>query len=282
LKLTISQHKRLIFFTNNTRKYQKISDFSKVLEFFIMIILPKEKTIPVKNSMRFVIFFGKPKAGKSSAMAALENNLIIDLEDGYKGLSALVVQARNINDFGDICRALQEEIKNNDGKYPYKYITIDNATRLEEMCMGYAITLYRQTPMGKNYQGTDIRTLPNGSGYLYIRQAVKKVIDMFRGLCETLILVAHTKDKQINFEGQEVNEMTLDLTGRLGDILCGEADAIGYVYRKKNETIISFEGGENSVREARPIHLRGQKIVIAESDENNNLTFHWNKIFLPE
>lgn len=232
--------------------------------------------------MRFVIFFGKPKAGKSSAMAALENNLIIDLEDGYKGLSALVVQARNINDFGDICRALQEEIKNNDGKYPYKYITIDNATRLEEMCMGYAITLYRQTPMGKNYQGTDIRTLPNGSGYLYIRQAVKKVIDMFRGLCETLILVAHTKDKQINFEGQEVNEMTLDLTGRLGDILCGEADAIGYVYRKKNETIISFEGGENSVREARPIHLRGQKIVIAESDENNNLTFHWNKIFLPE
>lgn len=247
-----------------------------------MIILPKEKTIPVKNSMRFVIFFGKPKAGKSSAMAALENNLIIDLEDGYKGLSALVVQARNINDFGDICRALQEEIKNNDGKYPYKYITIDNATRLEEMCMGYAITLYRQTPMGKNYQGTDIRTLPNGSGYLYIRQAVKKVIDMFRGLCETLILVAHTKDKQINFEGQEVNEMTLDLTGRLGDILCGEADAIGYVYRKKNETIISFEGGENSVREARPIHLRGQKIIIAESDENNNLTFHWDKIFLPE
>lgn len=247
-----------------------------------MIILPKEKTIPVKNSMRFVIFFGKPKAGKSSAMAALENNLIIDLEDGYKGLSALVVQARNINDFGDICRALQEEIKNNDGKYSYKYITIDNATRLEEMCMGYAITLYRQTPMGKNYQGTDIRTLPNGSGYLYIRQAVKKVIDMFRGLCETLILVAHTKDKQINFEGQEVNEMTLDLTGRLGDILCGEADAIGYVYRKKNETIISFEGGENSVREARPIHLRGQKIVIAESDENNNLTFHWDKIFLPE
>lgn len=247
-----------------------------------MIILPKEKTIPVKNSMRFVVFFGKPKAGKSSAMAALENNLIIDLEDGYKGLSALVVQARNINDFGDICRALQEEIKNNDGKYPYKYITIDNATRLEEMCMGYAITLYRQTTMGKNYQGTDIRTLPNGSGYLYIRQAVKKVIDMFRGLCETLILVAHTKDKQINFEGQEVNEMTLDLTGRLGDILCGEADAIGYVYRKKNETIISFEGGENSVREARPIHLRGQKIVIAESDENNNLTFHWDKIFLPE
>lgn len=246
-----------------------------------MLVLPKEKTIPCKNSMRFVIFFGRPKAGKSSAMAALDFNLIIDLENGYKNLSALVIQARNINDFGEIAKALQEEIQKT-GKYPYKYITIDNATRLEEMCMGYAITLYKQTPMGKNYQGTDIRTLPNGSGYMYIRQAVRKVIDMFRTLCETLILVAHTKDRQINIEGQEMNEMTLDLTGKLGDILCGEADAIGYVYRKKNQTIISFEGGESSVREARPEHLRGKKIVIAESDEDNKLTFYWDKIFLPE
>lgn len=246
-----------------------------------MLVLPKEKTLPCKNSMRFVIFFGRPKAGKSSAMAALDSNLIIDLENGYKNLSALVIQARNINDFGEIAKALQEEIQKT-GKYPYKYITIDNATRLEEMCMSYAITLYKQTPMGKNYQGTDIRTLPNGSGYMYIRQAVRKVIDMFRTLCETLILVAHTKDRQINMEGQEMNEMTLDLTGKLGDILCGEADAIGYVYRKKNQTIISFEGGESSVREARPEHLRGKKIVIAESDENNKLTFYWDKIFLPE
>ena len=246
-----------------------------------MLVLPKEKTLPCKNSMRFVIFFGRPKAGKSSAMAALDSNLIIDLEDGYKNLSALVIQARNINDFGEIAKALQEEIQKT-GKYPYKYITIDNATRLEEMCMGYAITLYKQTSVGKNYQGTDIRTLPNGSGYMYIRQAVRKVIDMFRTLCETLILVAHTKDRQINIEGQEMNEMTLDLTGKLGDILCGEADAIGYVYRKKNQTIISFEGGESSVREARPEHLRGKKIVIAESDEDNKLTFYWDKIFLPE
>jgi len=105
-----------------------------------MIILPKEKTQPVKNSIKFMILFGKPKAGKSSAMAALDYNLIIDLEDGYKGLSALVVQARNINDFGEIAKAIKEEIKET-GKFPYKYITIDNATRLEEICMGYAITL---------------------------------------------------------------------------------------------------------------------------------------------
>ena len=117
---------------------------------------------------------------------------------------------------------------------------------------------------------------------MWIRMAVKKVIDLFRDLSETLILIAHVKERQINVEGQEMSEMALDLTGKLGDILCGEADAIGYVYRNKNETIISFEGGENNIREARAEHLRGKKIVVATSDENNNLTVDMSKIFLPE
>lgn len=247
-----------------------------------MLVLPKEKSVPKVNNPKFLILAGRPKAGKSTLMTALEDNLIIDLEDGYQALSALVVQARSINDFAEIANALKAEINNNEGKFPYKYITIDNATRLEEMCLPYAVQLYKQTPMGKNYQGTDVRTLPNGSGYMYLRQAVRKVIDMFRGLCETFILITHTKDRQINFEGTEVNEIAIDLAGKLGDILCGEADAIGYVYRKKNETIISFEGGEGTVREARANHLRGKKIVVAESDDENNITFHMDKIFLEQ
>lgn len=193
----------------------------------------------------------------------------------------MVVQARSVKDFGDIATAIREEIKET-GKKPYKYITIDNATRLEDMCLSYALQLYKSSPQGKNYQGNDVRTLPNGSGYMWIRMAVKKVIDLFRDLSETLILIAHVKERQINVEGQEMSEMALDLTGKLGDILCGEADAIGYVYRKKNETIISFEGGENNIREARAEHLRGKKIVVATSDENNNLTVDMSKIFLPE
>ena len=54
------------------------------------------------------------------------------------------------------------------------------------------------------------------------------------------------------------------------------------VYRKKNETHISFEGGENTIREARAEHLRGKNIVVATSDENNHITVDMTKIFLPE
>ena len=246
-----------------------------------MLILPKENNKPKVNNPRCLILFGRPKSGKTTLLSMLADCLIIDLEGGSEFLEALSIQARTIEDLGNISRAISEESAKT-GKKPYKYIAIDNATRLEEMCLGYAKVLYRQTPMGKSYNGDDIRTLPNGSGYMYLRMAVRKVIDMFRNLCDNFILVGHTKEKMINKEGEELSEMALDLVGKLGDIVCGEADAVGYIYRKKNETIISFEGGDNSVREARAPHLRGKKIVIAESDENNNITVHWDKIYLDE
>lgn len=246
-----------------------------------MIVLPKEKVKAKVENPRFLIIFGKPKAGKTTLASKLDNNLIIDLEGGSEFLEALAVQARSVKDLGEIANAIREEIKST-GKKPYKYITLDNASRLEEICLSYAATLYRQTPIGKNYQGNDVRTLPNGSGYMYLQQAVRKVIDMFRDLCDNFILIGHLKDKMINKEGEELSEMSLDLVGKLANIICGEADAVGYVYRKKNETHISFEGGDNSVREARAPHLRGKNIVIAESDENNNIKVYWDKIYLPE
>lgn len=246
-----------------------------------MIVLPKEKVKAKVENPRFLIIFGKPKAGKTTLASKLDNNLIIDLEGGSEFLEALAVQARSVKDLGEIANAIREEIKST-GKKPYKYITLDNASRLEEICLSYAATLYRQTPMGKNYQGNDVRTLPNGSGYMYLQQAVRKVIDMFRDLCDNFILIGHLKDKMINKEGEELSEMSLDLVGKLANIICGEADAVGYVYRKKNETHISFEGGDNSVREARAPHLRGKNIVIAESDNDNNIKVYWDKIYLPE
>ena len=100
-------------------------------------------------------------------------------------------------------------------------------------------------------------------------------------MCEEFILVGHTKDKLVNKDGEELSEMQLDLAGRLSDIICGEADAIGYVYRKKNQTLISFQGGENNIVEARAPHLRGQKIVIAESDNEGKLVTYWDRIYLP-
>ena len=264
------------------------------------ITLPTERRKAQNYNPRLMILFGFPKSGKSSAVASLDDNLIIDLEDGYRALDVMSVNASNIQDIFSIKEAIQKKMAEKKGSYPYRFITIDNATRLEEMALVYAAALYRKSSVGVNWgmkrdkdgnlirvnnkpvpdPKADVRTLPNGAGYLYLRQALKETINMFKPLCETLILVCHVKDKQIQMNNAESTELVVDLAGKLGDIICGEADAVGFVYREANKTIISFEGGEGHIREARPLHLRGKKFVVGVSDENNNLKMDMSKIFI--
>lgn len=243
-----------------------------------MIVLPTKKVPATSTNPRFLILYARPKTGKTSSLAQLDNNLIIDLEGGSNFIDALAVQARTVNDLGEIAQAIRA--KNNEvGHSFYKRITIDNATRLEEICLSYAATLYRQSPVGKNWKGDDVRTLPSGSGYHYLRQAVRKVIDMFRELCDEFILVGHVKDVLIEHNGEELSEMALDLVGKLSAIICGEADAVGLMYRKGNETHISFKGGDGTIKEARAPHLRGQDIVIATGNEDGTITTYWDKVY---
>lgn len=222
------------------------------------------------------------KAGKTSALAQLENNLIIDLEGGSKFIDALAIQARTISDLGEIAQAIRA--KNAEvGHNFYKRITIDNATRLEDICMSYACTLYHKTELGKNWKGDDITTLARGAGYKYLRDAVKKVIDMFKDLCDEFILVGHVKDSITEKDGQEVNAKEIDLVGKLGKIVCGMADAVGYVYRKDNETHISFKSqGDGTVMEARARHLAGKDVIIATGNPDGSITTYWDRVYKPE
>lgn len=116
--------------------------------------------------------------------------------------------------------------------------------------------------------------------YKFLRDAVKEMINMFKPLCDTLILICHIKDKQIKKQDVEISEMSIDLAGKTGDIICGEADAIGMVSRSGNKTLISFEGGGDAVRGSRPKHLREKVFEVAESDADNNLKVDMSQIFL--
>lgn len=245
------------------------------------LTLPTSKIPASTTNPQFLVLIGREKVGKTSALAQLDNNLIIDLEGGSTFVDAMAIQCRTISDLGEAASAIRAKNKEVGHNF-YKHITIDNATSLEEICLGYAATLYRQQPMGKNWTGTDVRTLPQGSGYYYLRTAVLKVIDMFKELCDEFILVGHIKDTIVDdpATGEELTERSLDLVGKLAGMVCRRCDGVGYMYRSGNEVHIKFKADKNIAMGCRSEHLKNKDVVISEmNDETGVLTTHWDRIY---
>jgi Cdc6-like AAA superfamily ATPase len=229
--------------------------------------LPKEKVKASRKSPKNMIIYGPPKIGKTTMLSLLNNCLIIDLEDGSDMVDALKIKA---NSLADLQKIGTEIIKA--GK-PYKYVAIDTISKLEEWCEGYAKAIYKKTPMGKNFdsknENLSVLSLPNGAGYLYLRMAYKEWMDKLNKLAEHVILVGHLKDKMLEKQGKEVAVKDLDLTGKIKQITCANADAVGYIYREGEETMISFNSMDDVTAGSRCAHLKGATMPLA-----------WDQIFI--
>jgi hypothetical protein len=238
------------------------------------IVLPTSKVKAERQNPKRMIIYSKPKTGKTTAYAGLENNLILDLENGSDYVEALKVKINNLQELLDAGKAIKA------AGNPYKVVTIDTVTALEEMIQPLAVKLYRSTSMGKNFDGDNVTSLPNGAGYLYIRQAFFQVLDFIDTLAPHIILSGHIKDKVVDDKGEMVMSANIDLTGKIKSLICAQADAIGYMYRKGNKTILSFKTNEEVTCGARPEHLRNEEIVVTEMNEKGELEFHWDKIYV--
>ena len=237
------------------------------------IVLPTKKVKAERVNPKRLLVYSKPKTGKTTAFAGLEDNLLLDLENGAEYVEALKVKISDLQELLDTGKAIKDANK------PYKYVTVDTVTALEEMIMPLAVKLYRQTPMGKNFSGDTVITLPNGAGYLYIRQAFFQVLDFIDTLAPTIILSGHIKDKVVDDKGEMVMSANIDLTGKIKSLICANADAIGYMYRKGNQTVMSFKTNDEVTCGARPEHLRNEEIVITEMIDGVVKT-SWEKVFV--
>jgi len=229
--------------------------------------LPKSKIAASRKSPKNMVIYGPPKIGKTTMLSKLDNCLIIDLEKGSDMVSALKLQVNNLQELTEVGKAISKEGK------PYKYVAIDTISKLEEWCEAEGKQIYMRTPMGKNFEqknpGASVLSLPNGAGYLYLRIAYKKWIDRLNTLADHIILVGHLKDKMLEKKGKEVAVKDLDLTGKIKQITCANADAIGYIYREDDTTMISFNSLDDTVAGSRCDHLKGQ-----------TMPFEWKQIFI--
>ena len=147
------------------------------------------------------------------------------------------------------------------------------------------LRIMRNTLMGKNFDGDNVLKLPNGAGHLYLRQAVQQIIGWFEKVVDNVILIGHVKDKSLTEGGTELNVKTLDLGGKLSNILAANSDAICYLYRDTTTgDLMANFGDMNSVLTgARMPHLAGKTIQLAERKQNEKgeweIVTHWERIY---
>ena len=243
------------------------------------IILPKTASSPLSINPKSLVVFAKPKVGKTSLLTGLSGCLILDLEDGTDYVSAVKLKAKSVADIKVIVDAIIAAGK------PYKYIAVDTVSRLEDMVLPYAEDLYSRSPMGKSWY-TDLKpkyssllNMPNGAGYPWLREAFTTVLNYIKRAAPHVILVGHLKDTVSDKAGAEFSSLDLDLTGKLKRITASGADAIGYIYRKGEQNIITFKSSDEVSCGARPEHLRNQTFVISEMTPIGYVTY-WDKIFI--
>lgn len=244
--------------------------------------LPKMKIKAQLMSPKNLIIFSKPKVGKTTLLAELDDCLLLDFEGGSDYVDAMKIKVDSIDHLKKIGNSIKSQ------EHPYKYIGIDTTTALEDMCIPYAEMLYSRTSMGTNWYSKhkseygNILNLPNGAGYKYLRDAFVKVIEYIKTLAPRVILLGHIKDIKLdkNDSGGVFSSMDLDLTGKLKRITTSQSDAIGYLYRKDNQNILSFKTTEEVVCGARPNHLKNKEIVISEVKEDGKIETHWDRIYI--
>ncbi len=257
------------------------------------LILPTKPTKSKLKNPSPLLVFGKPKIGKTTSIAGLENCLVINFEDKIQTADGMVMYVPTLEDLKKTLLKIKQAGK------PYKYIAIDTLTKLEDMCVSEAERIYMRTPMGKDSwikkdengrllptcgksKYTNILFLPNGSGYQYLRQAFKQITKMIEECADNIIYIAHVKETNILKEGAEITSHDVNLIGKNKQSISADAQAIAYMTRIGKANYLCFLPSDDVLAGCKIKRLEGKEVLISEYDENDNLITHWDQIYIKE
>jgi hypothetical protein len=204
-----------------------------------------------------MLLYGAPKVGKTTMLSKLDDCLIIDTEKGSRMVDGIIQEAKSKDDLIAILKALMED------KAPkFKYIALDTVDKIAE---------WAEKTVCIEENVSSIADLAFGKGYGLVREKVINTINAFDDVCDHLIIIGHRKVAYAVTEGNQiVIPESLDLTGKLKNIVMSSCDAIGYVYREdENDTLmVSFKANNAIEAGSRCNHLKG-----------NVVKFEWKNIY---
>ena len=189
-------------------------------------------------------------------LSQLEDCLIVDTEKGTQMLEAYV---QEVNNREELIQTLKDVMEGHE----FKYIALDTIDKVVE---------WAEKAVCAEYEVASIADLTFGKGYALAREKVMNTINAFRDVCDHLIIVGHRKVARAVIDGKALVEPeSLDITGKLKNLIMSDCDAIGYVLREDDKLMVSFKADESVEAGSRCEHLRGKCIP-----------FEWDKIYKKE
>ena len=193
--------------------------------------LKKVKRKIVSNNPKSLLLYGAPKVGKTTILSKLDDCLIIDTEQGANMVEGYI---ESINSREELIKLLQDAQKGHE----YTHAAIDTIDKIAE---------WAEKAVCKDENVANIADLAYGKGFGLVREKVLNTVDAVSSLFDYTIIVGHRKWARAVMESKALVEPeSLDLTGKLKNMLMADCDAIGYVYRAEEteKLMVSFKSND--------------------------------------
>ena len=222
----------------------------------ISMTLKEVKRKAVSVNPGILLLYGAPKVGKTTMLSQLKDCLVLDTEQGSHMLEGYFM---NINSKEELMEFYKEAT---DG-HEYKYFALDTVDKLVE---------WTEKAVCTEFQIESINDLPYGKGYGLVRQRTINNIKKLQTLCPNVIVIGHRKTAVAIDNSNAIEPESLDLSGKLKNLLMAQCDAIGYIFRDEDEVLcVSFKSKQSIEAGSRCNHLKGKVFP-----------FDWNKIYIKE
>ena len=211
--------------------------------------LKKVKRKAVSQNPKTMLLYGAPKVGKTTALSQLDDCLIIDTEGGANMIEGYVEAINSRKELIELLKQAQEG-------HEYKYVAIDTIDK---------IATWAEQAVCEEESVSAVQDLAFGKGFGLVREKVLNTVSILKTIFPHVIIIGHRKWARAVVDSKAIVEPeSLDLTGKLKNMLMADCDAIGYVYRdeEKGNLMVSFKANESLEAGSRSPHLKVKELEL--------------------
>lgn len=167
---------------------------------------------------KYVLLYGKPKSGKTTAACSFPDAVLLAFEKGYNAIGN--VYPFDINKWSDFKMALRD-LEDARAKERFKTVIIDTVSICWEMCEKF---ICQQNGVQK------ISDIPWGAGYTSCKKEFETSIRRITQLGYGVVLIAHSASRvEKTADGSDIEIISPDLPKRASEVCNGIVDIIGYI-----------------------------------------------------